>query len=323
MASPAVAPVVTPKLDLTKTENCVSISLHFSMGIGRLRQIKNVKVVNPNEAPSTTEPQQDNTLVTTTKASELRHQKRLIDSPELEEVRSQDGFLKRYVESKSCAYREATRFLPRKWLPEVDRAIVAYQTIRRPKLIAAFMHQYRLLEAVDFAPIREVLGDNFVRSDYPPSDVVEKGFQMEFCYRNVGEVHLEGVSDVILAREQEKERSIRMEAIMEWRDAMRVAGAECVDALFDMLKPEAGKTKKLYGCHVEHLQEFIDNFPDRDLAGDAEFKKNLDIIKTAMKGVTIDKLKESKNLQVYVANKLDSVRSDIRKLTITTGRKFR
>src|ERR1700680_3067125 len=132
MASPVVAPV----LDLSKTENCVSITINFRMGIGRMRQIKNLKVD------------------TQTQASELRHQKRLIDSPELEEIRSQDGFLKRYVESKSCWYREATRFLPRKWLTEVDRAIVAYQTIRRPKLVEAFMKTYRALEAVDFAPLR-------------------------------------------------------------------------------------------------------------------------------------------------------------------------
>jgi hypothetical protein len=305
MASPAVAPTVAPVIDLSKTESCVSITINFRMGIGRMRQIKNLKVE------------------TDTKASELRHQKRLIDSPELEEIRSQDGFLKRYVESKSCWYREATRFLPRVWLTEVDRAIVAYQTIRRPKLVAAFMHQYRLLEAVNFAPLQEALGENFDRSDYPASDIVERGFVLDFNYRNVGSANLTGMSDVIIAREQEKERSIRMEAILEWRDAMRLAGAEMVDALFDMLKPEAGKTKKMYGCHVEHLQEFIDTFPDRDLVGDTEFKKNLDVIKDAMKGVTIDRLKESKNLQTYIMSKLDSVRADMKKLVITSGRKFR
>jgi hypothetical protein len=300
MATPAVAPV-----DLTKTENCVSIALNFRMGIGRMRQVRNLEVI------------------TTTKTSELRHQKRLMDSPELDEIRSQDGFLQRYVASKSCWYREATRFLPRVYLTEVDRAIVAYQTIRRPKLVAAFMAKYREFEAVDFAPIAEVLGDNFDRSDYPASDKVEAGFVLEFNYRNVGSVNLTGMSDVIIAREQEKERSIRMQAVIEWRDAMRLAGAEMVDALFDMLKPEAGKTKKMFGCHVEHLQEFIDTLPDRDLANDTDFMKNMQVVKDAMKGVTIDRLKESKNLQNYVMTKLDSVRADMKKMVIVSGRKFR
>src|ERR1017187_2660832 len=291
MASPAVAPIA---LDLSKTENCVSITINFRMGIGRMRQVKNLEVV------------------TTTQASELRHQKRLIDSPELEEIRSQDGFLQRYVASKSCWYREATRFLPRVYLNEVDRAIVAYQTIRRPKLVEAFMKKYRELEAVGFAPIAEVLGDNFNRSDYPASDIVEAGFVLEFCYRNVGSVNLTGMSDIIIAREQEKERSIRMVAVMEWRDAIRLAGAEMVDALFDMLKPEAGKTKKMYGCHVEHMQEFLATLPDRDLASDTDFMKNMSVVKDALKGVTIERLKESKNLQGYVTSKLAGVREELK-----------
>lgn len=301
MASPAVAPI----MDLTKTESCVSITVNFRMGIGRMRQIKNLEVV------------------TTTQASELRHQKRLIDSPELDAIRSQDGYLTRLVDSKSCWYGRSKRFLPRVYLTELDRTIVAYQTIRRPKLVAAFMATYRELEAVDFAPLRDVLGDNFERGDYPPSADVEAGFVMEFEYREVGSVNLTGMSDVIIAREQEKERSIRMQAVIEWRDAMRLAGAEMVDTLFDMLKPEQGKTKKMFGCHVEHLQEFIDTLPDRDLANDTEFMKNMSVVRDAMKGVTIDRLKESKNLQNYVMTKLDSVRADMKNLVIVSGRRFR
>ena len=302
MATPAVAPM---KIDLTKTESCVSVTVNFRMGIGKMRQIKNLKVE------------------TDTQASELRHQKRLMDSEELEAIRSQDGHLKRFIEGRSCWYREATRFLPRVYLTEVDRALVAYQTIRRPKLVAAFMAKYRELEVVNFAPLQEVLGENFNRCDYPASETVEAGFVLEFCYRNIGSVNLTGVSDIIIAREQEKERSIRMEAVIEWRDAMRLAGAEMVDTLFDMLKPEAGKTKKMFGCHVEHLQEFIDTLPDRDLANDTDFMKNMQVVKDAMKGVTIDRLKESKNLQTYVMTKLDSVRTDMKNLVIVSGRRFR
>ena len=70
-------------------------------------------------------------------------------------------------------------------------------------------------------------------------------------------------------------------------------------------------------------QEFIDTFPDGDLAGDVEFQKNLAVIKNAMQGVTIDRLKESKNLQTYVMTQLDSVRQDMKNLVIVSGRKFR
>ena len=310
--APALSTLTTDvtKLDLSKTENCIFITTHFTMGIGRMKQITNLNVVTDADK------------------SQLRHQKKLIDSPELEEIRSQDGFLKRYIDSKMCRYSESTGFLPRTFLKEVDRAIIAYQTIRRPKLVAKFIEKYRALEAIDFEPLSRSnadggLGEHFHRSDYPNSDVVERGFSFTFYYRPVGKVNLEGISDVIVAREVEKEQSIRIAAVTEWRDALRVAGAEMVDALFDMLKPEAGKTKKLYGCHVEKLQEFLSTLPDRDLANDTDFTKNMSIVKAALEGVTIDRLRDSKNLQQYVANKLEQVRSDIKNLTIVSGRRFR
>jgi hypothetical protein len=309
MAEPAVAvSTLTTNPDavnLSKTENCIFITTHFTMGIGRMKQIT------------------DLTVITDADKSQLRHQKKLIDSPELEEIRSQDGFLKRYIDSKMCRYSESTGFLPRPFLREVDRAILAYQTIRRPKLVAKFMEKYRALEAVDFAPLREALKEHFDRGDYPQSDIVERGFSFTFYYRPVGTVNLEGISDVICAREAEKEQAIRLQAVTEWRDALRLAGAEMVDALFDMLKPEVGKTKKLYGCHVEKLQEFLATLPDRDLANDTDFTRDMNIVKAALEGVNIDRLRESKNLQKYVADKIATVRENLKTLVIVSGRRFR
>src|SRR5258708_35549976 len=40
MASPAVAPIV---VDLKKTEECTFVTIHFHMGIGTMRQVKNLK----------------------------------------------------------------------------------------------------------------------------------------------------------------------------------------------------------------------------------------------------------------------------------------
>ena len=49
MASPVIAPESKPfvnptsntlNIDLSKTENCIFVTTHFSMGIGRMRQIR-------------------------------------------------------------------------------------------------------------------------------------------------------------------------------------------------------------------------------------------------------------------------------------------
>ena len=109
---------------INQTENCKTISYHFSMGIGRMRQIRDLKVE------------------TTANASELRHQKRLIDSPELDEIRSQDNKLKRFIEQQSAAAgSESTRFVLSTEIENIWKVVEAYRTIRRPQLVAAFMAQ--------------------------------------------------------------------------------------------------------------------------------------------------------------------------------------
>ena len=302
MATPAVAPVASK---LKATEECVFITTSFRMGIGRMRQVTNLEVT------------------TNADKTQLRHQKKLMDSPELDEIRSQDGFMKRHLDSISCRYSEATRFLPKTELAKTYKALVAYQTIRRPKLVADFMAKYRALEAIEFAPLAEVLGDQFDRGDYPNSDTVEAGFAMEFHVHNVGAIDLQGLPDFIVAMELEKEQSKRAAAVDEWTRVMRVALAGVVDNLFDVLKPEDGKKRKLYDTHVDNLVEFCRTFPSRNLGGDEESAKHVANIAALMRGVSPDSLRHSDNLKQHVAEQLASVRAGLKNLVIETTRKFR
>lgn len=301
MATPAIA------LDLGKTTDCVFITTHFHMGIGRMRQIRDLKVE------------------TTADASELRHQKRLIDSPELDAIRSQDGFMIRHLESKSCNYDKATRFLPKSEAGQVVRAMEAYRTIRRPSLVAKFMKVYRALEAQDFTPLAVALGDQFDRGDYPNSDSVEQGFSFEYNLREVGNIVLSGLPDFIVAQEIEKDKQKRAVAIIEWRDTMRFAGQKAVEALFEALKPQIdGKKRKLYDSTVENLQEFLNTYNTRDLAGDTEYQQTVvEPLRAIMKGVSMDKIRHSENLKAYIVKQVEGIRKNAGILVQATGRKFR
>jgi hypothetical protein len=306
MATPAIAPV---KASLKATEDCVFITTSFRMGIGRMRQVNHLEVT------------------TNADKTQLRHQKKMIDSPELDEIRSQDGYMKRHLDSISCRYSEATRFLPKTELAKTYKALVAYQTIRRPKLVGDFMAKYRALEAVDFAPLAlpapDGLGDLFDRGDYPNSDTVEAGFAMEFYIHNVGAIDLQGLPDFIVAMELEKEQTKRAAAVDEWTRVMRVALAGVVDNLFEVLKPEDGKKRKLYDTHVDNLVEFCRTFPSRNLGGDEESAKLVGQIASLMNGVSPDSLRHSDNLKAHVAEQLTAVRAGLKTLVIETTRKFR
>lgn len=304
MATPAAAPV---KTSLKRLEDCVVITLNFTMGIGRLRQTSNLKVE------------------TTADKTQLRHQKKLIDSPELEEIRSQDGYMKRHLDSVSCNYAEAKRFLPKTELAKMYKALVAYQTIRRPKLVADFMTKYRALELVEFAPLAEALGEQFDRGDYPSSDKVEAGFQMYFNIHNVGELDLKGLPDFIVEMELEKEATKRMAAVDEWTATMRVAMHGVVTHLFDVLKkdPITGNRKVLRDSAVENLTEFCKSFPSRNLGDDAECLAIRNKITALMAGVSPEHLRESENLKELIASKLETLKDEAGLLVQATGRKFR
>jgi hypothetical protein len=303
MASPAVAPA----MDLSKTMECTFVTTHFHMGIGRMRQVKNLEVVTGADK------------------SQLRHTKKLIDSPELEEIRSQDGYLQRHLNSVSCHYDKSTRFVPNIELAKLYKAMVAYQTIRRPKLVADFMKAYRKLEVLNFAPLAEALAEQFHRGDYAPSDEVEAGFEFSFELRPVGKINLAGLPDFIVAMELEKEETKRAAAVDEWTKTMRVALHGVVTNLFDALKkdPITGKRKKLFDSNVENLVDFCRSFPSRNLGNDTECLALRNKVMSLMKGVTPETLRESENLKDVVADGLAAMKSDLGVLVIATGRKFR
>lgn len=294
-------------VSLAKTEECFYITTHFSMGIGRMRQIRDLKVE------------------TTADKSQLRHQKQLIDSPELDEIRSQDGYLTRHINSRSAKYDESTRFVSHLETERIYRACEAYRTIRRPQLIKNFMVEYRKLEKLDFEPLREALGDQFDRGDYPSSEKVEAGFYFEFNLRPVGKINLDGLPSAIIESELAKDRQKREQAVIEWQDTLRLAGVKVVDALFDALKPQPdGKKRRLYDSTVTNLTEFLNTFNLRDLAGDTEYQtKVVEPLQLLLKGVSMEKIRHNDGLKEHIVDRVNAIRKDAALLVQATGRKFR
>lgn len=296
---------------LAKTAECVFVTTHFHMGIGRLRQVRDIEVT------------------TTADKSLLRHQKQLIDSPELDEIRSQDGYMTRHLASLSSYYSESTRFVQKTEAEKLWKAMEAYRSIRRPKLVADFMKKYRELEAVNFEPLSrpspEGLGDQFDRGDYPKSDVVERGFYFEFELRPVGHVALDGLPSFIIDAEVAKERQQREAAVEEWKDTLRLAGQKLVDTLFDVVRQQPDGKKRIFrDSTIENLQEFLKTFSIRDLAGDSEYAKSvIEPLQKLMKGVTPEKIRESESLKAHIAAQVAEIKKHSDVLIQVTGRKFR
>ena len=315
-------------LDLGKTADCKTIAYHFSMGIGRMRQIS-TKVVDPNKtaltAQETADRSIDSVILTTAKASELRSQKRLIDSPELDEIRSQDSKLANFIKSYSAsAGAESTRFVLSENVETITRAMEAYRTIRRPQLVAAFMAKYRAAELNDFAAQRAALGNEFSRKDYKPADEVERGFSFTYTIRNVGTVELAGLPSWIIEQETAKEQEQRAAAVDEFKGILRFGAMELIDALYNQVKPNGdSKKRRLVGASVDNLIAFVTNWDKQDVAGDLGMAPVIADLRRVVKGLTPEMLKESESLKLHVASQLEGVKKNLHVLVQATGRKFR
>lgn len=309
----ATAPVIG------RTGECVEISYHFSMGIGRMRQIATKVTEN-----ATTPTHDEVVVVTTAKASEVRSQKRLMDSPELEEIRSQDGKLDRFIKSQSAYAGESRRYMLRSEIIKTWKAMEAYRTIRRPELVNEFMAKYEAAEAANFAEQKAALGNAFVRSDYKPAAVVRRGFDFWYTIHNVGVLNLDGLPSEMVEQELLKEREQRAQAVEDFKGELRLAGAKLVEVLYDTVKPQPdGKKRRFYDSSVENLVEFIKNFSKQDIADDLGMQSEMKRLAQVLDGVTPDKLKESDSLKATIYKELAAVKQNLGALVVETGRKFR
>lgn len=304
MASPAVGFAI----DLTKlAKGTVILSTSFHHGIGNMKQIRGLKIE------------------TTADPSRLHNTKKLLDVPELETIRSEDSRMRRYIELKTATYSDGLRFLNLGLLDEVDAELVAYQSVRRPRLVADFMVVYRAEHATGLSATRLALGDTFREEDYPHPDTVEHGFYFEYQYLGFNTPEILGtVKGGVFEREAHKAQSIMLKAAEESRQIMRQAGLLMAEKLFDVLKPSHdGKKKKLYDTHLTNLEEYLKTYNFRDITDDAGYLAHVETLRKIMSGVTINKLRESETMKSRLAEQLESVTKDMKSLVIETGRKFR
>lgn len=300
MATPAPAFENVPQIDLGKV---TLLALSFHLGIGRMKQTK-VKVQQ-----------------TDADTSLLRHQKMLLESPELDEIRSADSAVRRWVELKTVPFTDGISFLSLAALDEVIAKLTEYET-ERQILIDAFLAVYDgQVEAA-----RKSLGNLFRDSDYPSHASVAAGFA--FNYRIVSisvPEKLATINSALFKKETEKYAKQMEQAAAEARTLLRVSIAETVEHLVDVLTPGTdGKRKKFFASSVEHVQEFLNTFNFRDITDDAALQIEVEKLKNIMHGVTPEKVKESDNLKAKLQSSFAEASKTLSTLVETApARRFR
>lgn len=257
--------------------------------------------------------------------SRFRTSKRLLESEELADIKKADTAFRQWLDSPVRCWKygkSALRLLPWTQFEEVYNACVKYQQIDRPPLVEKFLAVYLDQVAQAKIDLKEQARDN----NFPSIDEVRAEFDFKFEILNFGTPDkIKSISPAIYEAEKQKQIQSLADASSELRDSMRYVCSEMVNKLLEAVTPSSdGKKKKLFDTTVTKLQEFLNTFDLRNVTDDVVLQTEIAKLKGIMAGVDTEKLRESGNLKVSIAEKLGEAKLQLASIVGNkVSRKFR
>ena len=243
------------------------------------------------------------TIQTTANEGWIDSNKTILQSPEFDKLKSEDGHVKSYIR-KRCLASVSSMFaagfypLPITLFESVDTSIENYRPIRQG-LIEDFLSTYdrRVEEA------RSALKDLFNPLDYPLVEELRSGMQLKVRYITISTPEgLKGISQEVFRREQAKTREMWQEAQSAMSFGLREQCKALVDHMVERLTSSPdGKPKVFRNSLVDNLQEFIGLFNDLNIAGDKDLEVLVEQLSQLTKGVDPDVLRKKEDVRVSTA----------------------
>src|SRR5713226_3037425 len=197
----------------------------------------------------------------------IRVSKTLLDSVELQVIKTLDGEVRRYLYDTCLPFESGIQLVPLPQIETVDKKLREYAQ-KRLELVDAFAGAYPRLCEQAAARLRTLYNPN----DYPPVDIVRSHFAFTWRYLSFGVPgQLKEISARIFEDEREKAGRMMAEASSEIQQVLRAALAEMVAHLRDRLADQAdGKPQRIRESTVQKLRNFLDTFDFRNVTDDEE-----------------------------------------------------
>jgi len=298
-ASPIVN-IQDPGTDLAK--KTVFIKLHLGL-LGNSRKVSSSQV----------EVDADKSLI--------RVSKNLIDSPELQAIRTLDGDIRRYLYETCLPFEVGIHLLPLALLETVDEKLREFKD-KRGELVEAFLAAYPRLCQEAAGRLRTLYNP----ADYPPADEVRSRFNFNWHYVSYGvPEQLREISARIFQVERDKAAQAMSEACAEVQQVMRASLLELVSHLRDRLGDQSdGKPQRLRESTVEKLRDFLATFDLRNVVDDQELKEQVEKARALVEGVSTDALRNMPQVRARVREGMAAVAAQMDTLVgDRVGRKFR
>ena len=256
------------------------------------------------------------------KKNRLRAQKRLLNSPELDAVRTFDYYTRKHVRAVSLPYDVGLDLVPHEYVPGVDEFLEQRAKEREEKLVPAFLAAYPA--QCEAAAIE--LGSQYNQTDYKTLEQVRAQFVFRYKWIRFGVPgELKHINKKVWEKAGAQAAADMAAATEEMRNVLRAAMLELVNHMVERLKEdEEGKPLKFHGSTVHNLAEFLGNADFRNITDDAAVKSLVKQARELLTGVDVDSLKEPGAVRDKVKTGFSKIAATLDTLTVKAGgRKFR
>jgi len=185
-----------------------------------------------------------------------------------------------------------------------------------PQLVAAFKAVYPA-QVEDARAKLEPVGQ-WNAKDYPDVNALDEFFRIEWLWLSFQVA--DGLPEALKAQETDKLNRRLEDAGSEIITAVRVSFAELIQHATDKLTPEPGEKKKVFrDSLIGNIQEFIDNFNNRNFLGDVELAKLVTQAKEILANnqVTPQKLRDFSAVRENTLKAFSGIKAELDKMIDT------
>lgn len=292
-------------------DHSVFLTVHFGM-LGTIRKVRvedHKQAMANNEAPSNGAVQ----VTTDADSAMLKAQKTLLESDELEAIRSGDNLMRQWLKLKCLPYDIGIMVLPNAHINLVDTRLREYAEVERPTLIDAFVAVYpqKLEEA------KAKLGSLYRADDYVPVEAVRDVFTFTydmFSFAVPEALRLAGKYEEQAAKLEEKFHV----AAEEIQQVMRQSLLDLVTNLSTALAPaeEEGKRKRLHKSTLANINEFLSTFKARNITDDTALDNVVERLRGIIGDTTIEDLRKSDDFKAKMLDNMTGLKDQLTKLMV-------
>jgi|GEM_PF-4485440 len=261
----------------------------------------------------------------------VKIQKTLLESKELDAIRSADGQMRAYLYNVCLPYGDmGILLLSRELVDSVTDRCEAFID-ERNELVNAFIEAYPALcdnAKNELEKLAHELGLSvellYSAADYPSVQSLKSFFSFEYQYFSFSVPA--GMNEETYQKEVSKAQAKIEQAVEGIVLALRENFFELVNHLQTALEPNAdGKPKRLFASTVTNLQDFLDTFKARNVTNDADLDALVnEVQKIIHPNLSVDVIKKDESFKTSIHEKMEDISGKLSKLVeITPGRKFR